>query len=93
MHAQLWDAGYYLRRIMLRVNVPGWTEADGWPPNPFRPFAPMHYLQVTASKGGHWTAVDGDGTLLDPWDHSRTSLTAYSAVHEIVGVIGPGPAR
>jgi hypothetical protein len=86
MHWWLWRDGFYLRSVKLRVDLPGWSDEEGWPPVPFRPFAPAHYLMVTAAKGGHWVALDGDGALLDPWDRARQSLDAYSAVHEIVGV-------
>jgi hypothetical protein len=90
----LWKDGCFLRTIRLRVDLPGWSEGDDWPPEPFPPFADRHYLMVTATKGGHWTAVDGDGRLLDPWDRSRDSLTVYGAIHETVGVMRPhAPAR
>lgn len=87
MQRALWGDGYFLRSAILRSEL-----ADGeW----FAPrFAPMHYAMVVATKDGHWTAIDGDGTLLDPWDRRRVSMAdAYQAVNEIVGVIDPGPAR
>lgn len=82
MHNWLWRDGFYLRSVKLRSEL-----ADGeW----FRPrFAPMHYAMVTAMRGGHWTAIDGDGTLLDPWDRSRDSMLVYPCVSEIVGLSRP----
>lgn len=75
----LWRDGYFLRSVKLRSDL-----ADGeW----FLPrFAPAHYAMVSATRGGHWAAVDGYGHLLDPWDASRPDLGWYPAVHEIVGV-------
>jgi hypothetical protein len=79
MHWWLWKDGWYLRSIKLAADLP----TSEWPPPPF---ADAHYAMVTATKGGHWTVMDGTGRLLDPWDVSRESLSVYSAVHEIVGL-------
>jgi hypothetical protein len=80
MYYWLWSDGCFLRSVKLRSDL---GTGEWLAPR----FAPAHYAMVTATKGGHWTVVDGDGKLLDPFDASRESMEVYGAVHEIVGVI------
>ena len=87
MQNYLWDRGYFLRLIRLAEFAP-----DGrWPP---RPFAPLHYVNVTSPSGtGHWVAMEMDGCVLDPLRKGTYQLDFYPAVHEVVGIFPDGHNR
>jgi len=60
-------------------------ERPRWPPEPF---APVHWALVEVAAGGHAVVMLDDGSVLDPWDRSRTTLRhpAYLKVHSVTGV-------
>ena len=58
---------------------------EEWPP---RPFAPVHVCQVKATRDLHFTVMDGDGVVFDPWSEERKSLTHpdYRELHWVMGL-------
>ncbi len=63
-------------------------DRDPWPPEPF---APLHIACVevaTGMTGSHAVVMLGDGSVLDPYDRSRNTLThpGYRGVAQVVGI-------
>lgn len=79
LRAHLQNDGAFVRAICKP------DEGDEWPP---RPFAPRHMACVTQpSGGGHYLAVEKDGTVLDPLRDGRYQLSDWKVVHEVCGVL------
>jgi hypothetical protein len=55
---------------------------------PLAPFAPLHIAETMVSAGGHAVVMLADGTVLDPFDATRTSIAHpdYRQVNTIIGI-------
>ena len=60
-------------------------DRPAWPP---APFAPIHVCCALVAAGSHAIVLLADGSVLDPYDRSRISLTHpdYLSFSQIVGV-------
>lgn len=78
------EAGFALARVYRHDPVRG-VKREAWPPPPF---APIHIASTETAQGGHAVVMLVDGTVLDPWDRSRTTLRHpdYLAVHCVAGI-------
>lgn len=96
------EKGIYDRIWLEALDVHGFTYAqryacnaftnqsprDPWPPEPF---APLHIACVevaTGMTGSHAVVMLADGSVLDPYDRSRNTLThpGYRGVAQVVGI-------
>lgn len=73
----LFSRGYFIQRHY------NWD--DNWPP---KPWAPVHYAQVTQSSGnGHFIAMEEDGRVLDPMVKGYRKLSDWDLVSNVVGLL------
>ncbi len=80
--------GYAIARISKKTYLRGYKEVprDNWP---VTPFAPIHLCLVRVSKRAkidHFIIMLKDGTILDPDNKDKKSLSDYHDVHHIAGI-------
>jgi hypothetical protein len=63
--------GFAYQTIRRYQNAGSTEERSPWP---VPPFAPRHIVEVEATRGFHFVAMDSRGHVLDPWNPERTSL-------------------
>lgn len=84
--ALLINAGY-VWQMRYKTILDGRAEAVErlWPPEPF---APVHIVQVFATKSYHFVVMDSVGDILDPWREERRTLDHpdYKTIGWIMGL-------
>src|SRR3569833_2918109 len=77
--------GYAWQVMYVNVFTPdrNFRKRDKWPP---APFAPVHVCQVRATRDLHFTVMDSDGAVFDPWAPERKLLTHpdYREIHWVM---------
>lgn len=60
------------------------AKRDPWP---VAPFAPVHVVHASMAGGFHGLVMLADGTIFDPWNRDRTSLSHadYREINRISG--------
>ena len=77
------EHGFALTRKYYNDSIRG-VPRDEWPP---KPWAPVHIALLQATAGFHAVVMLADGTVLDPFDRSRTTLhhPDYKKVDFVMG--------
>lgn len=70
-----------------RIEQGKYQPREPWPP---QPFAPSHIVMVRATQDWHFTVMDGDGRVFDPWTDDRKSLD-HPDYRDISWVMGLWP--
>lgn len=66
-----------------------YTRRELWP---LSPFAPSHIVQVDATRGPHFIAMDYMGEVFDPWSPARKTLSHadYKQIYWMMGIYKVG---
>ena len=88
LHLKYWLEQNGWAWVEVFINYPRrgkYVQRAVWPP---KPFAPVHIVLLQATRDWHYVVLDGDGTLYDPWDESRDSLSHpdYKMISCVIGL-------
>lgn len=88
LHLKAWlvREGWAWQEIFRNYPKNGsYEKREPWPP---APFAETHIVQVEATRGAHFTVMDGRGSVFDPWNVNRNNLMHpdYKSVHWVMGL-------